>query len=84
MRGDDDLNINRKESCMWKFCTNNQWDLIGHESKMELKKISSMFAWLKGYDDIITEKRYKNPFMGLQLCNQLARGTYTKIHSFNK
>lgn len=32
----------------------------------------------------LTEKGCKNLFMELQLCNQLACGTFIEIHLFNK
>lgn len=48
VRGDNNLNVNGKESCMWENLKNNQWDLMGHGSKKEIKKISTIYAQVKG------------------------------------
>ena len=45
---------------------------------------SRTHAWLRGYDDTMTEKGYENLVAELQLCNQLACDTFIKIHLFNR
>lgn len=43
MRGDDNLNVNGNKICMWENLQNSQW-VMGHGSKMEIKKISTIYT----------------------------------------